>query len=330
MAKRKKKSKFHYLRYTLLAFVLAIVIFYFFQKEQSAGEANYSQIAEFSVEADTSKKDILEKLYNQGFIKSKSLTDLLIFFSPIFKDVKNGVYNLSKNMNPLEIYRELKNPSLIWITIPEGLRKEEVAKIAATELNWDSAEKEKFLNLKLPKSEKSMEGYYFPSKYLVAPNLKSFDFGKIMMSKFKEEVQESEFINNAIDIETAVIIASMLEREASGKSDMDLISGIIWNRLFANMNLEIDATLQYAKGNEKDGWWRKVSSRDKNIDSPYNTYTNLGLPPSAISNPGLNAIRAAFNPTVTACFYYLHDNNGKIYCSRTYQEHISKVNIYLR
>lgn len=102
---------------------------------------------------------------------------------------------------------------------------------------------------------------------------------------------------------------------------MKLISGIIWNRIWSGMKLQIDATVQYAKGNEEDGWWEQVNKGDTKIKSAYNTYLYPGLPPGAIANPGLAAIEAAFNPQKTACLFYLHDKNKQIHCARTYEEH---------
>ena len=90
----------------------------------------------------------------------------------------------------------------------------------------------------------------------------------------------------------------------------------------------MDATLQYVKGTE-NAWWPTVASKDKHIDSPYNTYKNKGLPPSPIANPGLAAITAALNPSTTDCLYYLHSND-RIYCSKTYKEHKEKIEKYLK
>ncbi len=96
------------------------------------------------------------------------------------------------------------------------------------------------------------------------------------------------------------------------------------------MKLQIDATLQYAKGSEEDGWWGKVNSVDRKIDSSYNTYLHEGLPPGAIANPGLAAIAAAYNPAKTSCLFYLHDKNRQIHCARTYEEHKKNIEIYLK
>ena len=108
---------------------------------------------------------------------------------------------------------------------------------------------------------------------------------------------------------------------------MKLISGIIWNRIFKGMKLQIDATLQYAKGDESL-WWPQVKSEDKNIDSPFNTYM-YEMPPGPISSPGISAIEAAYNPQKTSCLFYLHDKNRQIHCSATYAQHLINIKRYL-
>lgn len=132
-----------------------------------------------------------------------------------------------------------------------------------------------------------------------------------------------------LDLDGAIRLASIIQREAAGPQDMRLISGIIWNRMAKGMSLELDATLQYVKGNE-DNWWPIVKSKDKYLDSPYNTYKYKGIPPGAISNPSIDAINAAFNPQKTDCIFYLHDSNRQIHCSKTYEGHLANINSYLR
>ena len=131
-----------------------------------------------------------------------------------------------------------------------------------------------------------------------------------------------------VSLDTAVKIASIIEREARGKDDMRLVSGVIWNRLFKEMSLDMDATLQYAKGNADTGWWPKVVPKDKFIDSPYNTYANEGLPPTPISNPRLSTIEAALNPKKTDYLFYIHDKYGIFRGARTYKEHKQNIARY--
>ena len=111
---------------------------------------------------------------------------------------------------------------------------------------------------------------------------------------------------------------------------MRLISGIMWNRLFADMNLQIDATLQYAKASNRatNNWWPKVAPVDKYIKSAYNTYTYKGLPPAPIANPSVAAILAALNPVNTPCLYYFNDKAGDFHCSESYAEHVKLLKKY--
>ena len=95
--------------------------------------------------------------------------------------------------------------------------------------------------------------------------------------------------------------------------------------------MEIDATVQYARGKLEDKWWAPIKASDiREIDSPYNTYKNKGLPPTPISNPGIDAIDAVLNPTETDCFYYLHDPSRIIHCAKTLEEHEMNIEEYLK
>jgi len=232
----------------------------------------------------------------------------------------------------LSFYIDLANPSVRIVKINEGLRKEEIADVVANKLGWNEQEKEMFVNAHLALNTPDLEGKYFPKTYLLDKNEDPVDASKLMVEEFENQTSKikkpktKEIINE----DTALTIASLIQREAGGKEDMALISGIIWNRIFSGMRLQIDATLQYAKGSEEDGWWGDVDPIDKKIDSEYNTYLYKGLPPSAISNPGIDAIFAAYNPAKTECLFYLHDKNRNIHCAKTYEEHKKNVEIYYK
>jgi UPF0755 protein len=120
-------------------------------------------------------------------------------------------------------------------------------------------------------------------------------------------------------------IASMLEEEARTYEDRRMIAGIIQNRIKANIPLQIDATLMYVTGRGT----HLLTEEDLNLDSPYNTYEYKGLPLGPISSPGIEAIRAALDPAKSNYLYYLSDKNGKIYYSKTFEEHKAKKLKYL-
>ena len=215
------------------------------------------------------------------------------------------------------------------VRVQEGLRKEEVAQVLIDKLDWTEKDKEDFIN---NTDDVNVEGHFFPKTYLINKDENPSVVSTTMTDEFDSQlsVVKKPKSKQIVNEDTAIKIASIIQREAGGKSDMALISGIIWNRIFNGMKLQIDATLQYAKGSEEDGWWEEVTSADKKIKSSYNTYLYQGLPPGAISNPGIDAIYAAYNPQKTNCLFYLHDKNRKIHCSKTYEEHKKNIDIYLK
>jgi UPF0755 protein len=132
-------------------------------------------------------------------------------------------------------------------------------------------------------------------------------------------------VESQVPISDALVIASLLEREAYDFADMRYISGVIWNRLFINMPLQLDATLQYVRGSQpyETKWWPRVVPADKFIASPFNTYEEIGLPPYPIANPSLEAVVAALNPRQTDCYFYFHDQDGNFYCTPDYEAHVA-------
>jgi len=277
-------------------------------------------IADFMNNSDISKPSLLVSLYNAGLIKNAvSLNTVLA--------VDNIKGLLLKGMGLNRDSQLLANPFVRYVKITEGTRKEEVAERVGTALGWTDAQKAEFET-----DVTSAEGKLYPETYLVAGSTDPNTMKDRLLQRFDSKVasQIKEISRGKItNLDTALKVASLIQREAAGKSDMNLISGIIWNRIFKGMDLDIDATLQYAKGNTDIGWWPKVTPADKSIQSPYNTYLNKGLPPTPISNPGIAAIQAAFNPESTKCIFYFHDKNRNIHCSVTYQEHVAKIKKYL-
>lgn len=235
-----------------------------------------------------------------------------------------------QELSNISFYQNLANPSVRVVKIQEGLRKEQVADIVGKKMGWDEEEKIEFENAHLAFGKESLEGYYFPKSYLLDKDNTPTQISKTMLDEFRKETKNitKAKTTKVVNEETALKIASIIQRESGGKKDMRLISGIIWNRIFAGMKLQMDATLQYAKGNEEDGWWPKVIPEDKNIESPYNTYMYNSLPPTPIANPGIAAIEAAYNPQKTSCMFYLHDKKGNIHCSKTYSEHKKNIEKY--
>jgi len=232
-------------------------------------------------------------------------------------------------LTSLSFYEDIANPSVKVVKIGAGLRKEEIADYLTKRFAWNEKQKEEFLNAHLAYFTESFEGKYFPKTYLIHKDSDPVVVSKTMTDEYRRKVNsiKKPKSTNIINPDLALIVASLIQRESGGKSDMRLISGIIWNRIFKGMKLQIDATLQYAKGDE-DLWWPPVIPEDKKIDSPFNTYI-YAMPPTPIANPGADALNAAYNPQKTGCLFYLHDKYRKIHCSSTYQGHLNNIKRYL-
>lgn len=270
---------------------------------------------------------IAKDLEKEGLIRNKIVFYLVVKQLSIDSQIQAGDFRLSPSMNAYEIARALTRGTLdVWITIVEGLRKEEIAQILGRELNIPELEFLKY----------AKEGYLFPDTYLIPKeastgaviSILTRNFNKKYDEKLKALARKKELTDEEI-----IILASLVEREAKFDHDRLLVSSVILNRLKNGMKLDIDATVQYALGYQPEvkSWWKEnLTKEDLEIDSPYNTYRNPGLPPTPICNPGLAAIKAVIEAPETNYLYYLSDKKGKIHLAKTLEEHNENIKKYLQ
>lgn len=218
------------------------------------------------------------------------------------------------------------------VTITPGLRKEQVAAAFGKALSWTSGQQKQFMTATASSTLPLAEGSFSPGVYLIRSGMTPAEAQSLVNARFTSDILEHYGTTTAskVPLDDALIVASLIQRETIGTDDMRLVSGIIWNRLFSGMNLQLDATVQYAKANTKAAvsWWPKVLPTDIRRSSPYNTYMSPGLPPTAIANPSVAAVLAALNPVHTPCYFYFHDAEGNMHCSATYQEHVALLKKY--
>lgn len=312
-----------------LFFIIGIFLMHrlFFNAPQSQEEQKV-----FIVNRNQTDAQTLDKLKIQGLIRNKTAFQIVLFFK--HKQIASGGYNVSKNMSAWQIATKLtSSPDMKWVVIPEGYRKEQIGERLAETFGWSGEELDKWNTEYTKMRIDYVEGTYFPDTYLIPVDEGGFKIAERMTRRFDEQFAPyiTQFAQQNILWTTGLKLASIIQREAGGKDDMPLIAGIMWNRLNQDMNLEIDATVQYARGKTDTGWWAPVKSEDiTNIDSPYNTYKYKGLPPFPISNPGIDAIEAVLHPAETDCLYYLHDSNRQIHCAKTFEEHQANIEQYLK
>jgi len=311
----------------ILLTLMAVSIFTYYSLFGAPQKQAESERFIVSLNAET--QDTIQKLHEQGFIKSEWGFNYALKGN----EIQPGGYRVSKSMTAWEMAKALKEPYMKWVVIPEGLRKEQIAELIGNALGWTDQQKNEWINKYTTMKYDETEGVYFPDTYLLPKDETELQIADRLRAKFNEKFQPyaDKFVKENVKWTTALKVASLVQREAANKVDMPLIAGIIWNRLLNDppMKLEIDATVQYALG-ESGNWWPKIKPADYKTDSTYNTYIHTGLPPHPICNPGLDAISATLNPTETDCLYYLHDSNGQTHCAKTYEEHKLNIEKYLK
>ena len=251
------------------------------------------------------------------------------------KQLKPGTYLLRRNLPYEDLVATLvegQAPPAVMVTIPEGstlaqsadLVAAKLARVTAKDYIRAAREKPVPFTFKGYTPGKTLEGLLFPATYEVDPAVKARPFVERQLAVFTENFAHVDMTRaRKADLTPydVVIIASMIEREAQVGAEREVVAAVIWNRLRDGMFLQIDATIQYALGKTKP----VLTFDDLKIDSPYNTYTNSGLPPTPIANPGLAAMQAAADPAAVDYLYYVAraDGTGRHYFSRSYEEFLA-------
>lgn len=299
--------------FLFLFLIFVFTGFYFYISNLFSSVSNNNTSVDFLIPKGSSVSQIGKKLESVGLIKSGIAFKFYVQISNSTNKIQAGEFQLSPSLSLVQVLDQLKKgPKEFWVTIPEGLRREEVALKYVKILGKDDLFVDEFINLTTDK-----EGYLFPDTYLFPKSVTAIQIVNKMTSTFDKKINEITF--------EQVIISSLLERETFSDSEKPIVAGIIYKRLRNDWPLQIDATLQYAKGN-----WEPVFSIDKELKSPFNTYKFLGLPPSPIASAGLSSLKAAINPEESEYWYYIHDNDGKIHFAKTIEEHNANIAEYLK
>ncbi len=256
-----------------------------------------------------------------NLVRSKTAFQTMMFILGGDTKILAGTYVFDRPQSvvdvALKISRGDRDVTSMKITIPEGFTNKEIAAVFESKLKKFDAQE--FLE-----KTKSMEGYLFPDTYFFFEDATAADVIASMTAQFEKKIKDVELGGKSL--KEIIIIASIIEKEASGDDDRKLISGILWKRQSIGMALQVDATFKYILGKES----RDLTVADLKIDSPFNTYTNKGLPPSPICNPGLKSIMAALEPETSPYIYYLHSSDGNVYFAKNFEEHKKNKANYLK
>ncbi|HEY9077493.1 MAG TPA: endolytic transglycosylase MltG [Anaerolineaceae bacterium] len=296
---------------------------------------------DFTVEMNQSATEIAEKLENAGLIRNASSFRLYLVYSGLDTRIKAGNYRLDASQNALEIAHQLLevNAQLIKIRILAGWRLEEVASafagaglVESQQVFLAQANQPDNLDYSFGKpSWKTMEGlvaadtYTFTRSVATSDLLAAINFEKVITPEMKQG-----FNRNGISVMEAIILASIIQREAILSDEKPLIASVFMNRLAAKMKLESDPTVQYALGYDavKKTWWKNpLNLDDLKIDSPYNTYRRAGLPPGPICSPDRASLNAVANPALSKYYYFRAkcDGSGRHAFAETFTEHVKNA-----
>jgi UPF0755 protein len=333
-------KKIYYILVFLLVFViLSVSYFIYWFKIELGPVSTSSEKINFIVTKGKSASEIGEELYKENLIKNKLVFKLYVQFLDKSKNINAGEFELSPSMSVSEIVMALgKGPKELWVTIPEGLRREEVVERIIEALEIEENKKESFRNEFLGYS-KSSEGYLFPDTYLFPKDVSARTVYERLRKTFDDKfdtnvspfLKEKKYSKNEI-----VVMASILERETRTLEERPVVAGILWKRFENGWPLQVDASVQYAISNSKCqtsgvdcDWWPVLTLDDLNINSPYNTYKYKSLPPAPICNPGLTSLESSAKAQDSDYWFYLHSPDGLIHYAKTSEEHAANVRKYL-
>ncbi len=310
-----------FFRAGVIVVVLLALGLFFWQLRPAASSAGTSTI--FEVTKGESVTAIADDLAVAGLVRSRLAFELLAVADGVATSLHPGLYRLDPAMSSLAIARTLATQSpTVTVTIPEGWNVFQIDRALSDALVIKPGA--------LIKS-KAADGPLFPDTYQFRNDEEVGEVVNTMIGNFKTKtasVLDRQFAASTL------VIASLLEKEAKLPSDQKIIAGIIKKRLAAGIPLGLDASVCYAKQlvhHEGIVDCAKLTPDDFKIFSPYNTYTNRGLPPGPIGNPGTSTIIAAQNPTATPYWYYLSDpQTGKIIYAKTLEEQTQNIRKYLR
>ncbi|TSC64411.1 MAG: Uncharacterized protein G01um101493_137 [Microgenomates group bacterium Gr01-1014_93] len=308
---------------TIIIFLFILMVARGWWTGQLSPVSNEKQEKTIIIANGLSVDEITQKLKKENLIRSETAFKLLVKQKGAGDKLQAGTFKLSPSMSAEEILKALMGgPVESWVTLLEGWRKEEMAKKLNEDLGIDS--KEFIKNAK--------EGYMFPDTYLFSHDVTVEQITKTMRDNFERRFSDDLRLKikaKGLTEAEGVILASIVEREGRSDKVRQEVASILLKRLKIGMKLDVDATIQYALGfdnDEKTYWRRHITKEEKQIKSPYNTYTNPGLPPGPICNPGLSSLQAVANADPsTPYLYYYHDSKGNSHYAKTLDEHLENV-----
>ncbi|HOK89818.1 MAG TPA: endolytic transglycosylase MltG [Candidatus Hydrogenedentes bacterium] len=281
--------------------------------------------------------DVATILRNEKLIEHELFFRLALRISPDSRPIRRGTYRLRQGMSPMRILEILRagpeqegvEPAF-RITIPEGLSLTQMAALTPDPEGFLAAARDPELIQLLGLPVSSLEGFLMPETYFFDAPPTGRELVERMLKQFQKNwdnlAKDLPYLAG-MDKLRLVTVASIIEEESRVPEERPMVARVIYNRLEKGMPLQMDSTLQYALNK----YGERMLDADKQVQSPYNTYLNKGLPPGPISSPGLSSIRAAIQPAEGRWIYFVSNADGKTHTfSATEAEHLEAVARYRR
>lgn len=293
--RNKKRLFFCFLNIFFIGYALFIFNYYFLKAPIG------SKMTAIHIAPGQTVEEISLLLEERKIIRYDEILNIIIKIINRDKKIESGDYKFEKDLSVFEVAWQIStnrhNVNPVKVLLREGLTNEQMAVVLADKMSY--FRKDIFL-------EKTRQGYLFPDTYLIYSLTTTEEIIDILESNFNKQISKLKLEIDKSDrsLEDIIIMASIIEKEASGSSDANMISGILWKRLDMDMPLQADA-------------------------SPI-TYDRLGLPEQPICNPGILSIKAALSPEESNYLFYLHDNGGIVHYALNYDQHKKNINEYLK
>lgn len=294
---------------------------YWYYRETEVERIKYNQVLEIKrgvpLRRSLSSLHVADKLFFKIYLKLRDGG----------KGIKAGYYRLEGEYSIKELIQILEEgrDKVVRVTIPEGthlneiLNQLEILGIGRADNLRDALEEVEF---PYPTPGGNFEGYFYPETYFIPEGASEKRVVEIFLNEFLKNFPAAEYEDKE-KFYQMLILASVIEREAQVWDEKRIISSVFHNRLARGMKLESDATVNYIYGYEK----RRMYYKHLDIDSPYNTYRNTGLPPAPIANPDAASIKAAYKPEDTDYLFFVasEDGSGRHHFTKTYREHLNYI-----
>lgn len=295
----------------------------------------------FEIPPGSGLRRVTRELSAAGFIQNPRALELYGRMNRLDTRLQAGRYLISSAMPAVEILEKIVTGDAVFdelvVTIPEGesahdieLRLEALGLFSREQFARAAVMRPEYRDFEFlqPLADDTiLDGYLFPDTYRVFADSTPESIVRRMLENFGRRVtpeMRRRIAEQGRSLHEVLTLASIVQAE-SNVGEMRDVAGVFWKRLEEYIPLESDATVNYVLGTSK----RQPTFADTEVEHPYNTYENIGLPPGPIGNPGLEAIRAAIDPAENPYYFFLHKDNGEIVLSRTFAEHLRNKARYL-